>query len=175
MIRRYQGKIPRIASSAFIEESAQVIGDVEVGENSSLWFYVVARGDIHWIRVGANSNIQDATVLHGERGRFPVSIGDWVTVGHGSILHGCTVEDHCLIGMGAIVLNNVRIGAGSIIGAGALIPENTVVPPGSVYLGVPGRRVREVTSDDRERIERHARSYIRTKDSYLEEARQGAD
>ena len=175
MIRRYRGKTPRIASSAFVEESAQVIGDVEVGENSSLWFYVVARGDVHRIRVGANSNIQDGTILHGEQDRFPVSIGDWVTVGHRCILHGCTVEDRCLIGMGAIVLNHVRIGAGSIVGAGALIPENTVVPPGSVYLGVPGRRVRDVTSEDRERIERHAKSYIRQKDFHLEAARKDGD
>src|SRR5208282_428786 len=117
---------PRITDTAFVAGSADIIGDVEIGENSSIWFQVVLRGDVAPIRVGANTNIQDGTIVHGFP-NSPVTIGDWVTVGHRAVLHACTVEDHCLIGMGAIILNNARIGEGSIVAAGALVVENTVI------------------------------------------------
>ena len=171
MIRSYQGHWPRIAPSAFVEESAQVIGDVEVGENSSVWFNAVLRGDVNWIRIGEDSNVQDGSILHGMKDLYPALIGHRVTIGHGSILHGCTVEDDCLIGMGAVVLNNSRIGRGSIVGAGAVVPEDAQIPSGSLVLGVPARRLRSVTVEDRQRIERHAKDYIRYKDTYLAQTR----
>src|SRR5215471_13494470 len=131
MIMTYKGRTPRVAASAYIAETADVIGDVEIGENSSIWFGAVLRGDIEPIRVGANSNIQDGSVVHTMLGS-PVTVGDWVTVGHRVVLHGCQIEDHCLIGMGAILLNNARVGEGSIVAAGALVLEGTVIPPRSL-------------------------------------------
>ena len=118
MIREYSGRTPKIARSAFIAESADVIGEVEVAANASVWFQTVLRGDIEPIRIGAHANIQDGSVLHTIMGS-PVIVGDWVTVGHRVVLHGCTIESHCLIGMGAILLNNVRVGEGSIVAAQA--------------------------------------------------------
>ena len=106
MIRSYQGKSPLVPASAYVDESAQLIGDVTLGENASVWMCAVLRGDVHAIRIGANSNVQDCSVLHGMRGRYPVVIGEWVTIGHSVTLHGCTIGDRCLIGMGAIILNN---------------------------------------------------------------------
>ena len=143
MLRSYQGKRPQAPETAYVDPSAQLIGDVTLGEHASIWMNCVLRGDVHFIRVGANSNIQDGSVLHGMRGKWPVVVGDWVTVGHSVVLHGCVVEDRCLIGMGAIVLNGARIGAGSIIAAGALVPEGTMVEPRSLV----GRRSRQVSQD----------------------------
>ena len=157
---------PRIAATAFVAGSADIIGDVEVGENASIWFQVVLRGDVAPIRIGANTNIQDGTIAHGFSGS-PVTIGDWVTVGHHAVLHACTVENHCLIGMGAIVLNNARIGEGSIVAAGALVLENTVVAPRSLYVGVPARRKRQLTEDDRAFIDIHAAHYLHYRNMYL--------
>lgn len=172
MIRNYTGRAPKIAGSAFIADSADVIGDVEVGENSSIWFQSVLRGDIEPIRVGAHSNIQDGSVVHTILGS-PVTVGDWVTVGHRAVLHGCTIESHCLIGMGAIVLNNVRVGEGSIVAAGALVLENTVIPPRSLYLGVPARFQRQLTDADRRFIDAHATHYLQYKENYLAESAKG--
>jgi carbonic anhydrase/acetyltransferase-like protein (isoleucine patch superfamily) len=168
MILNLGSSIPRIAASAFVAGSADIIGDVEVGENASIWFQVVLRGDVAPIRVGANTNIQDGTVVHGFP-NSPVTIGDWVTVGHRAVLHACTVENHCLIGIGAIVLNNARIGEGSIVAAGALVVENTVVPPNSLYLGVPARLKRRLTEADRNFIDLHAAHYLQYKERYLAE------
>src|SRR5439155_92781 len=131
MILEYSGRVPRIAPSAFVADSADIIGDVELGENSSVWFASVLRGDIEPIRLGANSNIQDGSIVHTMLGS-PTTVGNWVTVGHRAVLHGCAVEDHCLIGMGAVLLNNVKVGEGSIIAAGALVVEDTVIPPRSL-------------------------------------------
>lgn len=172
MIRNHTGRTPRIAGSAFIAESADVIGDVEVGENASVWFQTVLRGDIEPIRVGAHSNIQDGSVVHTVLGS-PVTVGDWVTVGHRAVLHGCTIESHCLIGMGAIVLNNARVGEGSIVAAGALVLENTVIPPRSLYLGVPARFQRQLTEADRFFIDAHATHYLQYKENYLAESAKG--
>ena len=118
MIRPYQGKLPVIPESCYIDVSAQVIGDVEMGEHSSVWMNAVVRGDVNAIRIGSNSNVQDCAVLHGMRYVYPVIVGDWVTIGHNATVHGCVVEDACLIGMNATILNNARIGEGSIIAAG---------------------------------------------------------
>ena len=169
MIFTQAGRTPHIAASAYIAPSADVMGSVEVGENSSVWFQCVLRGDIEPIRVGANSNIQDGTIIHTFQGA-PTVVGDWVTVGHRVILHGCTVENHCLIGMGAVLLNHVRVGEGSIIAAGAVVAEDTVIPPRSLYMGVPAKLRREVTVDEQAFIKMHAAHYLQYKASYLAEA-----
>ncbi|HZU22147.1 MAG TPA: gamma carbonic anhydrase family protein [Terriglobales bacterium] len=169
MIRSYQGKRPVVPASCYVDESAQLIGDVTLGENSSVWMNAVLRGDVHAIRIGANSNVQDCSVLHGMRGRYPVVLGDWVTVGHSVTLHGCTIDDACLIGMGAVILNNARIGEGCIIGAGTVIPENTVVPPRTLWLGVPGKQRKQLSDEDHEGILRYARNYLEYKEQYRSE------
>ncbi len=169
MIRPFRGIWPRIAETAFIEESARVIGDVEIGEHSSVWFHTVIRGDVHFIRIGRYTNIQDGTIVHVTEERFPVIIGDRVTIGHRAIVHGCTIEEDCLIGMGAILLDGVVVGKGSLVAAGALVREGTHVPPGSLVAGVPARIVREVTPSERERIERGWRGYCELKDRYRQE------
>ena len=168
MIVNLGSSAPHIAATAFVASSADIIGDVEIGENSSIWFQAVMRGDVAPIRVGANTNIQDATVVHGFP-NSPVTIGNWVTVGHRAVLHACTVEDHCLIGIGAIVLNNARIGEGSIVAAGALVAENTVIPAGSLYLGAPARLKRQLTEADRGFIDLHAAHYLEYRERYLSE------
>jgi carbonic anhydrase/acetyltransferase-like protein (isoleucine patch superfamily) len=166
MILTLAGRIPRIAASVYVAPSADIIGSVDLGENSSVWFQCVLRGDIEPIHVGANSNIQDGSVVHTMRGA-PVVVGDWVTVGHRVVLHGCTVEDHCLIGMGAVLLNHVHVGEGSIVAAGSLVAEKTVIPPGSVYMGVPARLRRKVTADDQAFVRKHAANYLQYKVQYL--------
>ncbi|HWA93394.1 MAG TPA: gamma carbonic anhydrase family protein [Terracidiphilus sp.] len=160
MIRTWQGHTPRFPASCYIDPSAQLLGDVELGENSSVWMNAVLRGDVHSIRVGANSNVQDCAVLHGQRNLYSVTVGDWVTIGHNATVHGCVVEDECLIGIGARVLNNCRIGTGSIIAAGAVVPENTVVPPRTLWAGVPAKMRRELSDNDRKLILEYAQNYL---------------
>jgi carbonic anhydrase/acetyltransferase-like protein (isoleucine patch superfamily) len=169
MIRAYKGISPTIPATCYVDESAQVIGDVSLGENASIWMNAVVRGDVNYIRIGANSNIQDCSVLHGMLNQWPVEVGDWVTVGHGVTLHGCVVGDRCLIGMGVIVLNGARIGEGSILAAGTLIPENTVIEPRSLVMGAPGKVRRQLTDDDQEMILRYARNYLGYTQTYLAE------
>ena len=169
MIRSYKGITPQIAATAFVDPSAQIIGDVVLAEHASVWMNAVLRGDVNSIRVGANSNIQDCSVLHGMLGKYPVEVGEWVTVGHSVTLHGCVVEDRCLIGMGAVILNNARIGTGSIIAAGTVIPENTVVEPQSLWMGVPGKFRKKLDASDQETILRYARNYLGYKEEYLKE------
>ena len=169
MIRTYKGIAPRIHPSCYVDDSAQIIGEVTLGENSSVWMNAVLRGDVNAITVGANSNVQDCSVLHGMLGKYAVVLGDWVTVGHSVTLHGCTVRDRCLIGMGAIVLNHATIGAGSIIAAGTLIPEGTVVEPGSLWMGVPGKFRKKLDHAAQESILRYARNYLNYKEQYLRE------
>jgi carbonic anhydrase/acetyltransferase-like protein (isoleucine patch superfamily) len=169
MILTLAGRTPRIAAGAYIAPSADVMGDVEIGENASVWFQCVLRGDIEPIRIGANSNIQDGTIVHTMEGS-PVVVADWVTVGHRAVLHGCTIESHCLIGMGAVLLNNVRVGEGSIVAAGALVVEETVIPPRSLYMGVPARHRRVLEAAEQVFIDMHAVHYLHHKDQYLAEA-----
>ena len=169
MIRPYQGISPQVGAGCYVDESAQIIGDVKLGANSSVWMNAVIRGDVHEIRIGANSNIQDCCVLHGMKERYGVYLGDFVTVGHSVTLHGCVVEDRCLIGMGVVVLNGARIGAGSILAAGTLIPERTVVEPGSLWMGCPGKFRRQLTAEDSASILRYANNYLEYKESYLRE------
>jgi len=169
MIRTYQGHTPIIPESCYVDVSAQVLGDVALGEHSSIWMNAVVRGDVNYIRIGKNSNIQDCAVLHGMRYVYPVIVGDWVTIGHNATVHGCVVEDACLIGMNATILNNARIGEGSIIAAGAVIPENTVIPPRSLVAGIPGKVRRELDDKDRELILQYAKNYLDYVQIYLEE------
>ena len=160
MILPYKGVYPRLHESVFLVHSADIIGDVEIGELSSVWFGSVVRGDVNHIRIGARTNVQDNCVLHVTKDTYPLIIGDEITVGHNVTLHGCTVRDRCLIGMGAIVLDNAEIGSDTIVGAGALVTEGTKVPPGSLVLGVPARVVRALRPEEVERIKRSAENYI---------------
>jgi carbonic anhydrase/acetyltransferase-like protein (isoleucine patch superfamily) len=160
MIRQYKGKTPEIDSSAYIDDSAHVIGDVVIGEESSVWFNATIRGDVNYIRIGARTNIQDSSVLHVTKGTHPLFIGSEVTVGHNVTLHGCTIKDRCLIGMGAIVLDGAEIGEDSIVGAGALVKEGMRVKPGTLVVGVPAREVRQLTDEEVQRIKTSAGNYI---------------
>jgi carbonic anhydrase/acetyltransferase-like protein (isoleucine patch superfamily) len=169
MIRAYRGVVPKIAASAYIDPSAQVIGDVLVGERSSIWPNVTVRGDVNSIRIGDETNIQDNCVLHCDADFFPLNIGNRVTVGHLAMLHGCTIEDDCLIGIGAIVLNGAKIGSGSVIAAGAVVPEGAEVPPRSMVMGVPAKVKRPLTEDERDRFRQNAKHYVESTEIYRNE------
>ena len=171
MLRPYRGQLPRVHPTAFIDASAQVIGDVEIGEESSVWMCAVIRGDVHWIRVGRRTSIQDGTVVHAMTGTHPTSIGDNVTIGHGAIVHGCTIENLCLIGMGAILLNGARVGAGSIVAAGTLLTENMKVPPKSLVMGSPGKVRRLLTQAEVADIQLYADRYVGYRLDYMDERR----
>jgi carbonic anhydrase/acetyltransferase-like protein (isoleucine patch superfamily) len=159
MIRSFRGINPKIADSAYVDPGAHVIGDVEIGERSSVWPCVVLRGDIEPIRVGADTNIQDGTVIHTDRG-FPTTIGDRVSVGHSVILHGCTVEEDSLIGMGATVLNGARIGRGAVVAAGAVVPEGMEVAPDMLVMGTPAKPRRAVNAEEKERFQKGVGGYV---------------
>jgi carbonic anhydrase/acetyltransferase-like protein (isoleucine patch superfamily) len=167
MLRSFQGIRPVIPASAYVDPSAQVIGDVVLGEQASIWMNAVVRGDVNSIRIGAASNIQDCVVLHGMRNLYPVIIGERCTIGHNATVHGCVLEDDVLIGIGAVVLNDAHIGAGSIIAAGAVIPEHTIIPPRSLVAGVPGRRLRTLTDADLDLIRSYANNYLDYTKVYL--------
>ena len=169
MIRPYCGIVPAVPVSAYVDPGAVVIGDVVLGERSSVWPNVTIRGDVNYIRIGAETSIQDNSCLHVQRNTHPLIIGSRVTVGHSVTLHGCEIEDECLIAIGAIVLNGAKVGRGSIIAAGALVPEGMQVPPGSVVMGVPGKVKRTATDTEREGIRRSAANYVRYLQSYKEE------
>ena len=169
MIRTYQGHTPQVPGTCYVDLSAQLIGDVTLGDNSSVWMNAVLRGDVNAIRVGANSNVQDCAVLHGQRNLYPVLVGDWVTIGHNATVHGCIVEDECLIGLGARILNDCLIGAGSIVAAGAVVPEHTVVPPRTLWAGVPAKLRRELSDGDRALILEYAKNYLDYTAIYLAE------
>lgn len=159
IIRPWKDKTPKIAPTARAAENVTIIGDVELGENSSLWYGTVARGDVSPIIIGENSNVQDNCVLHCTY-EVPLVLGKNVTVGHGAILHSCTVEDGALIGMGATVLDRAVIGAGSIVGAGALVPPGKIIPPGSLVMGVPGKVVRSLTEEELAKNLKNAEHYV---------------
>lgn len=170
MIRSYQGVSPVIPATCYVDPSAQIIGDVILGEQSSVWMNAVVRGDVNYIRIGARSNIQDCAVLHGMRHLYPVHIGEQVTVGHNATVHGCIVEDEVLVGIGATILNDARIGSGSIIAAGAVIPEHALIPPRSLVAGIPGKVKRELGDADRRLILQYAQNYVDYVAIYLREA-----
>jgi carbonic anhydrase/acetyltransferase-like protein (isoleucine patch superfamily) len=166
MLRPYRTVLPRVHATAFIDESAQVIGDVEIGEESGVWMNAVLRGDVNSIRIGRQTNIQDGCVVHVMRGTHPTHIGNQVTIGHAAVLHGCTIKDRCLIGMGAIVLNGAEIGEESIIAAGTLITEGTKVPPRSLMMGSPGVRRRELRDEEVAGILAYAQRYVEYRKDY---------
>jgi carbonic anhydrase/acetyltransferase-like protein (isoleucine patch superfamily) len=167
MLRAFKSVLPTVDPSAFVDSSAQIIGDVHVGPESSVWMNVVIRGDVNRIRIGARTNIQDLTLVHVMRDTHPTAIGDEVTIGHSAVVHGCTIEDRCLIGMGAILLNGCRIGTGSIVAAGALVPEGMVVPPGSMVMGMPARVKRPLTAEEDASITWYADNYVRYRLEYV--------
>lgn len=169
MIRSYQGTKPRIGDGCYIDQSAQVIGDVDIGDRSSVWMCAVVRGDVNFIRIGMETNVQDNSVLHVFKGEYPLILGDRVTVGHNAVLHGCSIESDCLIGMGAIILNGANIGRGSIIAAGAVVSEGTIVPPNSLFMGVPARFKKQLGPEDLAVIRRYAANYVEYTASYLKE------
>ena len=170
MLRPYRGVLPRVHPSAFIDDSAQVIGDVEIGEECGVWMCAVIRGDVHSIRIGRRSNVQDGTIVHAMSGSHPTTIGDNVTVGHGALIHGCTIESQVLIGMGATVLNGARVGSGSIVAAGTLITEGMAVPPKSLVIGSPGKVKRLLTHAEIADIMAYADRYVGYRVEYMKMA-----
>ncbi len=172
MIHAYQGVMPKIHPTAFVEDSAQVIGDVELGEESSVWFNVVIRGDVNVIRIGRGTNIQDGTVIHVNRRSFPTILEEFVTVGHGARLHGCHVKSNCLIGIGAIVLDGVLLEEECLVAAGSLVAPGTKVPRGSLLMGAPARVRRSVTAEDLDLIHRSAQNYVKLRADYKAAARE---
>ena len=169
MIKYFEGKQPRLGKNVYVSENAMVIGDVILGDEVNIWFGAVLRGDMHYIKIGNRTNIQDNSVVHVTTGVSPTNIGNGVTVGHGAIIHGCTIEDDCLIGMGAILMDDAIIGAGSLIGAGALIPPNMKIPKNSLVVGSPGKVVRQVKGFEREMILERPQEYIDLASIYLNE------
>lgn len=175
-IRAYRGITPRVPASAYVDETALVIGDVELGEDASIWPMAVARGDVQAIRIGPGTNIQDGSVLHVTHdseyapGGTPLTIGRYVTVGHRAILHACRVGDRCLIGMGAVVLDGAELGAGLMLGAGALVPQGRRLDGGWLYVGAPAKKLRALEPQEREYLEYSARHYVRLKDWHASQA-----
>ncbi|HSK72243.1 MAG TPA: gamma carbonic anhydrase family protein [Pyrinomonadaceae bacterium] len=160
MIREFQKIAPKIHETAFIAETAIVIGDVEIGENSSVWYGSILRGDVNYIRVGARTNIQDACILHVSAKTHPTVLEDEVTLGHRVTLHGCYVETGCLIGIGAIVMDGARVGRNSLIGAGSLVTPNTQIPPRSLVLGAPARVKRELSDEEIKDLSKFWQNYV---------------
>ncbi|MBL8143990.1 MAG: gamma carbonic anhydrase family protein [Acidobacteria bacterium] len=169
MLRAYRGQWPRVTPTAFVDRSAQVIGDVEIGDASSVWMNVVIRGDVHRIRIGARTNIQDGTIVHVMRDTHPTTLGDEVTIGHAAVLHGCTIHDRVLVGMGAIVLNGALIEEDCIIAAGALVVEGARIPARSLVMGRPAAVKRALTDTEVASIRDYAARYVAYRLDYLDE------
>ncbi len=170
MLRAYRGTMPTVHETAYIDESAQVIGDVVIGEDSSIWMLAVIRGDVHEIRIGKRTNVQDGTIIHVMRDTHATHIGDDVTIGHGAIVHGCTIEDRCLIGMGAVLLNGATVGHDSIIAAGTLLVEEAQIPPRSLVMGSPGTVRRSLTDEEVASILDYANRYVGYRLDYMASA-----
>jgi carbonic anhydrase/acetyltransferase-like protein (isoleucine patch superfamily) len=168
MLRPYKGIHPRVHETAFVDVSAQVIGDVEIGESGSIWMNAVLRGDVNRIRIGRRSNVQDGTVVHVMNGTHDTLVGDDVTIGHGAIVHGCTLAGRTLVGMGAILLNGVHVGEDSIVAAGTLLPEGTRIPPRSLVMGSPGRIRRTLSDADVAAVLEYAARYVEYRLDYMQ-------
>ena len=168
IVRSYAGKEPRFGARVFIAENAAILGDVTIGDDSSIWYGAALRGDIHYIRIGARTNIQDNSVLHVEAETGPTIVGDEVTIGHSATVHGCAIGRGALIGIGASVLSHAIVGDMALIGAGALVPEGMQVPPRTLVLGVPGRVKRDLTAEELARLERSWKNYVEYKNRYLQ-------
>jgi gamma-carbonic anhydrase len=166
-IRTFRGKTPQLGEGVFVAENAAIIGDVVIGAESSIWYGTQVRGDVMPIRVGARTSIQDNSVVHVTSDFSGTEIGSDCTIGHNAIIHACTVEDFCLIGMGSILLDGCRIGTGSLIGAGALVTPGTIIPPGSLVLGSPARVKRSLDEQEREQISKGAKHYVELARAYL--------
>jgi carbonic anhydrase/acetyltransferase-like protein (isoleucine patch superfamily) len=167
VLRPFRSILPKVHSSAYVDQSAQVIGDVEIGDESSIWMNVVIRGDVNTIRIGDRTNIQDGTIVHVMRGTHPTRIGSDVTVGHAAVLHGCIIHDRCLIGMGAMLLNGAVIGEDSIVAAGTLVPEEKAFPARSLLMGRPAVLKRELNAGEIASIRDYAQRYIGYRLDYL--------
>lgn len=167
MLRRFGNTTPVLSESAFIADDAIVIGDVEVGPDSSVWYGSILRGDVNFIRIGARTNIQDGTIIHVSSVDHPTTLLDEITVGHRVTLHGCFVESGCLIGIGAIVLDGARIGSNSLVAAGSLVTPGTIIPPRSMVMGAPAKVKRELTADEIDGLQRSWRNYVELKNLYL--------
>ena len=167
MIRPFRDKLPVVHATVYLDESAQVIGDVEVGAESSIWMGVVIRGDVNLIRIGRRTNVQDNTVIHVQRTTHPTHIGDAVTIGHGAIVHGCTIGNRVLVGMGAIVMNGAQIGDDSIVAAGSLVTEGTIVPPRSLVMGHPAKVRRALTDAEVAWVLQGADNYVAYRLEYM--------
>ena len=167
MLHEYKGKWPKLGQGVYIAEGAQIVGDVEIGDHSSVWYNCVIRGDVDIVRIGMHTNIQDGSIGHVMKNECPLIVHDYVTIGHGVMLHGCAVESHCLIGMRATLLNNVIVGEYSIVGAGALLTEGTRIPPRSLVLGMPAKVKRALTEEEVQSIDEYARRYYEYKETYL--------
>lgn len=167
MLRAYKGIRPVIDPTAYIDESAQVIGDVTLGPECSVWMLAVIRGDVNTIRIGARTNVQDGTIIHVQRQTHTTTIGDDVTIGHGAIVHGCTIENRCLIGMGAILLNGCVVGEDSIVAAGSLLPEGFRVPPRSLVMGSPAKIRRSLADPEVALVLEYAQNYVRYRLDYM--------
>lgn len=168
MIKPFRGKSPKIHETAFIAENAVVIGDVEIGEQSSVWYGSILRGDVNYIRIGNRTNVQDGSIIHVTTALFPTILEDEVTIGHRATLHGCRVESNCLIGIGAILLDGVRIGANSLVAAGSLVTPNTQIPPRSLVMGSPAKVRRELSDEEIENLRHFWQTYIQLSKTYLE-------
>lgn len=166
MIRPFNNIFPRVHDTAFVTDDAIVIGDVEIGEDSSVWFGSIIRGDVNHIRIGARTNIQDGCVIHVSSKIHPTILEDQITVGHRVTLHGCHIESGCLIGIGSIVMDGVRVGANSLVAAGSLLTPGTQVPPRSLAIGSPARVKRELTEDELTFLDRSWRNYVELKARY---------
>ena len=167
MLLPHRGRWPEVAASAFVEESARVVGEVAIGEESSVWFHVVIRGDVNTIRIGERTNVQDGTVIHVTRDTHPTLIGNDVTIGHNVTLHGCTVEDRCLIGMGAVILDGAAIGEDSMVAAGAVVAPGTIIPPRTLAIGAPARPKRLLSAAEIAHLAQSALNYV----EYMKEYR----
>ncbi|HEX6099868.1 MAG TPA: gamma carbonic anhydrase family protein [Thermoanaerobaculia bacterium] len=167
IVRPYEGKHPRIGARVFIAENAAVIGDVEIGDDCSIWYATTVRGDVNGIRIGKNTNVQDNCTIHVTHLDWPTVIGENVTIGHGAIVHGCTVENGALIGMGSRVLDGAVVGESAMVGAGALVPPGMQVPPRTLVVGVPARVKRPLTAEELAHLENSWKNYVQYKEKYL--------
>jgi gamma-carbonic anhydrase len=166
MIRPFNKIFPRVHDTAFVTDDAILIGDVEIGEDSSVWFGSILRGDVNYIRIGERTNIQDQTIIHVSSKGLPTIVGDEVTVGHRVTLHACHVERGCLIGIGAILMDGVRVGSQSLVGADSLLTPGTQIPPRSLVIGSPARVKRELSEDELSSLDRSWRNYVELKEQY---------
>ena len=169
LIKSVRGLVPKIGANCYLAENATIVGEVEMGDYCSVWFQAIVRGDVHFIKIGHHVNIQDGAIIHCTYQKAPTTIGNYVSIGHRAIVHGCTIEDNVLIGMGAIVMDHAVIKSGAIIAAGAVVLENTVCEGGYIYAGVPAKKTKE-TGDRTEMLTRIANNYVKYSDWFLNDS-----